>query len=166
MLYVQVDIVESRASRGEEAHSGTSGTAKFQHISMASLIARFMGPTWGPAGADRTQVGPMLATWTMLSGLVQDRSSNGDCSFALSRRYAIYKFVETSGRTLIFLKFVYASFTYLTQIKFAKSTKGASYANAMRQNLYSKVTFCRECITVVVIFATIYIIRKILGGGF
>ena len=32
-----------------------------------SLIAKFMGPTWGPAGADRTQVGPMLATWTLLS---------------------------------------------------------------------------------------------------
>ena len=25
---------------------------------MTSLIARFMGPTWGPCGADRTQVGP------------------------------------------------------------------------------------------------------------
>ena len=24
------------------------------------LIARFMGPTWGPSGASRTQVGPML----------------------------------------------------------------------------------------------------------
>ena len=33
------------------------------------LIARFMGWTWGPSGADRTQVGPMLATWTLLSGL-------------------------------------------------------------------------------------------------
>ena len=31
------------------------------------LIARFMGPTWGPSGADRTQVGPMLAPWTLLS---------------------------------------------------------------------------------------------------
>ena len=28
---------------------------------MTPLIARFMGPTWGPSGADRTQVGPMLA---------------------------------------------------------------------------------------------------------
>ena len=27
-----------------------------------------MGPTWGPSGADRTQVGPMLASWTLLSG--------------------------------------------------------------------------------------------------
>ena len=33
-----------------------------------ALIARFMGPTWGPSGADRTQVGPMLAPWTSLSG--------------------------------------------------------------------------------------------------
>ena len=31
-------------------------------------IARFMGPTWGPSGAARTQVGPMLAPWTWLSG--------------------------------------------------------------------------------------------------
>ena len=31
------------------------------------LIARFMGPTGGPPGADRTQVGPMLAPWTLLS---------------------------------------------------------------------------------------------------
>ena len=31
-------------------------------------IARFMGPTWGPSGADRSQVGPILAPWTMLSG--------------------------------------------------------------------------------------------------
>ena len=34
------------------------------------LIARFMGPTWGPSGADRTQMGPMLAPWTLLSGTV------------------------------------------------------------------------------------------------
>ena len=33
-----------------------------------TLIARFMGPTWGPSGADRTQVGAMLAPWTLLSG--------------------------------------------------------------------------------------------------
>ena len=33
-----------------------------------TLIARFLGPTWGPSGADRTQVGPMLAPWTLLSG--------------------------------------------------------------------------------------------------
>ena len=35
-----------------------------------SLIARFMGPAWDPPGDDRTQVGPMLAPWTLLSGMV------------------------------------------------------------------------------------------------
>ena len=35
--------------------------------STAPLKARFMGPTWGPSGVDRTQVGPMLAPWTLLS---------------------------------------------------------------------------------------------------
>ena len=33
-------------------------------------IARFMGHTWGPSRADRSQVGPILAPWTLLFGLV------------------------------------------------------------------------------------------------
>ena len=33
-------------------------------IMHTSLIARFMGPTWDTSGADRTQVGPMLAPLT------------------------------------------------------------------------------------------------------
>ena len=39
-------------------------------ITKLTLIARFMGPTWGPSGADRTLVGPMLAPWTLLSGVI------------------------------------------------------------------------------------------------
>ena len=39
--------------------------SKFLHT--YTPIARFMGPTWGPSGADRTQVGPMLAPWILLS---------------------------------------------------------------------------------------------------
>ena len=39
------------------------------YVYWTSLIARFMGPTWGPFGADRTQVDPMLAPWTLLSGM-------------------------------------------------------------------------------------------------
>ena len=30
----------------------------------------FMGPTWSPSGANRTQAGPLLAPWTLLSGSV------------------------------------------------------------------------------------------------
>ena len=37
-----------------------------------TLIARFMGPTWGPPGAVRTQVGPMLVPWTLLSGHISE----------------------------------------------------------------------------------------------
>ena len=40
------------------------------------LIARFMGPTWGTSGADRAQVGPMLAPWTLLSGYLRMNLSN------------------------------------------------------------------------------------------
>ena len=35
------------------------------------LIARFMGPKWGPSGADKTQVGPMFTPWTLLSGIMK-----------------------------------------------------------------------------------------------
>ena len=31
-------------------------------------IPIFMGPTWGPPGSCRPQMGPMLAPWTLLSG--------------------------------------------------------------------------------------------------
>ena len=33
-----------------------------------TLIARYMGPTWGPPGSCRPQMGPMLAPCTLLSG--------------------------------------------------------------------------------------------------
>ena len=39
------------------------------HQNRISLIATFMGPTWGLPGADRTHVGPMLAPWILLSGI-------------------------------------------------------------------------------------------------
>ena len=31
--------------------------------------SKFTGPTWVPSDADRTQVGPMLTPWTLLSGM-------------------------------------------------------------------------------------------------
>ena len=38
-----------------------------QHIQ--SQIAKFIGPTTGPPGSCRPQMGPMLAPWTLLSGV-------------------------------------------------------------------------------------------------
>ena len=51
-----------------------SGRRQECYVSQRSgKIARFMGPTWGPPGDDRTQVGPMLApwSWTLLSGVAR-----------------------------------------------------------------------------------------------
>ena len=38
-------------------------------IANTSQIAKFMGLTWGPHGACRPQMGPMLAPWTLLLGM-------------------------------------------------------------------------------------------------
>ena len=46
---------------------GIAASSKHSEVTL-TLIARFMEPTWGLSGADRTQVGPMLAPWTLLSG--------------------------------------------------------------------------------------------------
>ena len=46
-----------------------------------------MGPTWGPSWAERTQVGPMLAPWTLLSGAIHIHcifdSANNDSALPL-----------------------------------------------------------------------------------
>ena len=55
------------------------------------LITRFMGPTWGPSGADRTQIGPMLAPWTLVSGLATGHTV---------KQYAMCTEVLWSGRCI------------------------------------------------------------------
>ena len=76
-----------------------------------SLTARLMGPTWGPSGAGRTQVGPMLVPWTLLSGIqstkppVQKRSNIRLCWNPTWQRYVMevstdfwtHKNTNTSG---------------------------------------------------------------------
>ena len=44
------------------------------------LRATFIGPTWGPSGANRTQVGPMLALWILLSGTVSLWGNEPECN--------------------------------------------------------------------------------------
>ena len=39
-----------------------------RYYKLTTQIAKFMGPTWGPPGSCRPQMGPMLAPWTLLSG--------------------------------------------------------------------------------------------------
>ena len=45
------------------------------HTFLSSQIAKFMGPTWGPPGTCRPQVGPILAPWTLLSGVLPQQIS-------------------------------------------------------------------------------------------
>ena len=42
---------------------------------MTTLKARFMGPTWGPPGSCRPQMGPMLAPWTAVRAVTNDWAS-------------------------------------------------------------------------------------------
>ena len=47
-------------------HGCTSRKPK--NMQATTHIAKFTGPTWGPPGYCRPQMGPMLAAWTLLSG--------------------------------------------------------------------------------------------------
>ena len=48
--------------------NGVDWIETHRHSSNLTQIAKFMGPTWGPTGSCRPQMGPMLAPWTLLSG--------------------------------------------------------------------------------------------------
>ena len=56
-----------------------------------SQVAKFMGPIWGPPGSSRPQMGPMLAPWTLLSGVLLESHLKPFFGFLVSR-------VCTSGR--------------------------------------------------------------------
>ena len=47
-------------------------------------IVKFMGPTWGPPGSCRPQMGPILAPWTLLSGKVCEATNQGPESVRMS----------------------------------------------------------------------------------
>ena len=58
---------------------------------VTTLVARFMGPTWGPAGANKTQVVPMLSPWTLLSENIQYLSASA------SNKHRLVTFYEILG---------------------------------------------------------------------
>ena len=53
--------------------------------SQASQIARFVGTTRGPPGFCRLHIGPMLASWTLLSGTLPYSEHRGHVPFPISR---------------------------------------------------------------------------------
>ena len=65
-------------------------------LSFLSLIERFMGPTWGPSGAGRTQVGPMFAPWILLSGNCSITSMRGPAAFVNTWRFPCTSITHTT----------------------------------------------------------------------
>ena len=63
-----VDVWQPPNISRSHLYRGTFPWTPTTAIYRAYTVARFMGSTWGPSGADRTQVGPMLAPWALLSG--------------------------------------------------------------------------------------------------
>ena len=53
LKFVLKDLIQNKPARSRS-------TDRRQVILWPTLIARFVGLTWGPSGSDRTQVGPML----------------------------------------------------------------------------------------------------------
>ena len=70
----------------------------------APQITKFMGPTWGPPGSCRPQMGPMLAPWTLLSGSVRDLVSMGMSSHNNKNNHMQIK-VTISHRVLVCLDY-------------------------------------------------------------
>ena len=61
-------IVFFQKSGGELPDSVTICWTGNHQVMLSTQIAKFMGPTWGPLGPCRPQLGPMLVPWTLLSG--------------------------------------------------------------------------------------------------
>ena len=80
-------------------------------VTQPTLIAKFMGPTWGPPGADRTQLGPMWATWTLLSGYWR-KSSRSEWVFDKTWTHV------KQGHPSLQLFYVYAIDLYSTRRRF------------------------------------------------
>ena len=62
-------------------------------IARSTQITKFMGPTWGPPGSCRPQMGPMLAPWTLLSGCIH-------CPLLIFVRYDSSRFYPRLSRIL------------------------------------------------------------------
>ena len=90
-----------------------------------SRIARLMGPTWGPYGVVRTQVGPMLSPWTLLSGMFH--MGHGDSPVARPGTHLQpghlqqlwrYKPVRTYKHCIDLMSLLHISRTYLSSLQY------------------------------------------------
>ena len=73
--------------------------------SRPSQIAKFMRPSWGPPGSCRPQMGPMLAPWTLLSGMMRPMNLHSKF-FILPACHNRVTFLGPSAQQLTLLAFV------------------------------------------------------------
>ena len=81
----------------------------------STLIARFMGPTWGPSVAERTQMGPMLAHEICYLG--SDTSQNQDAVLPVYH-YQLMFIMEilVPWNTVFILKYATESLKAITRL--------------------------------------------------
>ena len=85
-----------------------SSSFDFHHTAprKCSQIAKFTGPTWGPPGSCRPQMGPMLVPWTLLSGLWMSYSAQHNSKFTyLSYKMICYSVVRYYMHTYYSISF-------------------------------------------------------------
>ena len=68
-IYIHIYVYIYMYNQIQSWTSSSSGVKRAECLLIICQIEKFMGLTWGPPGADRTQVGPMLAPSTLLSGI-------------------------------------------------------------------------------------------------
>ena len=112
--------------------------------------SKFMGPTWGPSGADRTQVGPMLAPWTLLSGMnwyfYSERCKRTIAWFfsALHIQVHIHTYTYSCQECLLFFSFIF-SVNILNHSSMLKSVYTSTHATfARRMVLRRHQLFCQR----------------------
>ena len=68
---------------------------------LATEIAKFMGPTWGPPGTSRPQIGSMLALWTLLSGHIDRKFHQPNRRRHLQQLYCHWVVETLAGECLL-----------------------------------------------------------------
>ena len=92
-------IEKSTAMR--RAHLGTT------------LIARFVRRTWAPSGADRTQMGQMLASWTLLSGNIFTAEKASPATFLLVLQWHIFGVAPLDQEKMVVNELHRVTYAYL-----------------------------------------------------
>ena len=107
-----VEAIESLAN----IHVHVQVFAIIRASGQLSLRAKFVGPTWGPPGARRTQVGPMLAIWNLLPGKLNCNSHSFTCVHMTTCAY-VHIWVHVRGCVLncymIFIVDILSAYGYV-----------------------------------------------------